>query len=259
MKKGCLLLLALPVALPVQGMTLDGLTVGYDHTDYSAGYGKKHIVSAELKSVFDRGAAVMSMARGYRDYDHGESFQGTRGRATVWYDWSPLLSTRTGLSLGDNSPVFVRREVLNDFNLKLLKGTMLTVGGRHASYFHNTEVNAFSAGGSWYPGPVILAYRYTTYDTVGAGGSYSHLASVRLRDSQGPGYTQLFASTGTGAYTYDWSPTVRSGKLHSLSLKRVQPLTENVSLNLIAGKQWFETPVASYSGLNGQLAVTWRW
>ncbi|EDZ3529582.1 YaiO family outer membrane beta-barrel protein [Salmonella enterica subsp. arizonae] len=259
MKKGCLLLLAIPVMQPAHGMTLDGLTLGYDHTGYSDGYGTKNAMFAELKSVFDRGAAVANMARGYRGYDHGESFQGTRGRVTVWYDWSPLLSTRSGLSLGDNSPVFVRREVLNDFNLKLVKGTLLTVGGRHASYFQNTEVNSFSAGGTWYIGPVILAYRYTTYDTVGMGGSYSHLASMRLLDSQGSGYTQLFASTGTGAYTYDWSPTVRSGKLYSISLKRVQPLTANVDLNLVTGKQWFETPMSSYSGLNGQLAVTWRW
>ncbi|EBY9583087.1 YaiO family outer membrane beta-barrel protein, partial [Salmonella enterica subsp. enterica serovar Newport] len=162
MKKGCLLLLAIPVMQPAHGMTLDGLTLGYDHTGYSDGYGTKNVVFAELKSVFDRGAAVANVARGYRGYDHGESFQGTRGRVTVWYDWSPLLSTRSGLSLGDNSPVFVRREVLNDFNLKLVKGTLLTVGGRHASYFHNTEVNSFSAGGTWYIGPVILAYRYTT-------------------------------------------------------------------------------------------------
>ncbi|RDA61927.1 YaiO family outer membrane beta-barrel protein [Hafnia paralvei] len=201
----------------------------------------------------------MNVSRGARDFGHGGSFHGARGRATVWYDWSPLLSTRTGLSLGDNGPVFVRREVLNDFNLKLLKGTVLTAGGRHASYWHNTEVNAFSAGGALYTGPVILAYRYTTYDTVGVGGSYSHLASIRLRDSQGLGYTQLFVSTGTGAYTYDWSPTVRNGKLYSFSLKRVQPLTPNVDLNLVAGKQWFETPATSYSGINGQLALTWRW
>lgn len=259
MKKGCLLLFTFHVTLPAYGMTLDGLTVGYDHTGYSTGYGTKNIAYAELKSVFDSSAAVMNVSRGSRDYNHGESFQGTRGRMTVWYDWNPLLSTRTGLSLGDNSPVFVRREVLNDFNLKLLKGTVLTVGGRHAIYYNNTEVNAFSAGGAWYTGPVILTYRYTTYDSIGAGGSYSHLASIRLKDSQGLGYTQFFASTGTGAYTYDWSPTVRSGKLHSLILKRVQPLTENVDLNLVAGKQWFETPVTSYSGLNVQLAVTWRW
>ncbi|EDU9604349.1 YaiO family outer membrane beta-barrel protein [Salmonella enterica subsp. enterica] len=259
MKKGCLLLLAFPVILPAKGMTLDGLTVGYDHTGYSAGYGTKNIASAELKSVFDSGAAVINVSRGTRDYGNGGSFQGSHGRMTVWYDWSPMLSTRTVLSVGDNSPVFVRREVLNDFNLKLLKGTVLTVGGRHASYFHNTEVNSFSAGGNWYPGPVILAYRYTTYDTVGAGGSYSHLVSMRLRDSQGHGYTQLFASTGTGAYTYDWSPTVRSGKMQSLNLKRVQPLTANIDLTLVAGRQWFETPVSSYSGLNGQLALTWRW
>lgn len=43
MRKGCLLLLALPMALPVQGMTPDGLTVGYDHADYSAGYGTKKL------------------------------------------------------------------------------------------------------------------------------------------------------------------------------------------------------------------------
>lgn len=259
MRKRHVLLGLLPFALPVQAMTLSGLSVGYDYTDYSAGYGTRNVAQAEVKSRFSNGAAVAGLAKGYRDYGQGDSYHGTRGRATVWYDWSPVISTRTGFSVADNSPVFVRREIFSDVNLKPVKGAVLTLGGRHAQYYAGTEVNGWSAGGTLYHGPVILNYRYTGYETAGAGNSHSHLVSARLKDSAGRGYTQLYAGTGTGAYTYDWSPVVRNGKLHSLSLKRAQPLTERLSLDLVVAKQWFDTPVSSYSGINGQVAVAWSW
>lgn len=245
------------LAIPVAGMATESLSVSYDYTNYSADHGVKNIIFADLKHKLDHGAIVLGISQGNRDYGNGEDFDGTRGRASLWYDWTPVLSTRSGISLGTNSPVFVRRELLNDFNLKLVKNTVLTLGGRHAQYYNNTEVNAWSAGGAFYTGPLITTYRYTRYDTVGAGNSESHLLSIRLRDMQGNGYTQIFASTGTGAYTYDWTPETRNGKLHSLSLKRLQPFTEEISLVMVFGKQWFDTPVKSYSGINGMLGIEW--
>ncbi len=48
---------------------------------------------------------------------------------------------------------------------------------------------------------MITSYRYTHYDSSDAGGSYSNMISVRLNDPRGAGYTQLWLSRGTGAYT----------------------------------------------------------
>ncbi|EMY6763699.1 YaiO family outer membrane beta-barrel protein [Salmonella enterica] len=242
---------------PVIAATTGNLTVGYDYTNYSHNHGTKNILFADLTHKLDNGAVVLGVSQGRRDYGNSDKFDGTRGRGTIWYDWTPLLSSRSSISVGNNSPVFVRREFLNDFNLKFVKNTVLTLGARHAQYYNNTEVNSLSAGGAFYIGPLITTYRYTCYDTVGTGNSESHLLSLRLRDVQGGGYTQLFASTGTGAYTYDWTPETRNGKLHNLSVKRVQPLTEYVSLVVVLGKQWFDTPVKNYSGVNGLVGVEW--
>ncbi|WP_227550610.1 YaiO family outer membrane beta-barrel protein, partial [Klebsiella quasipneumoniae] len=104
-------------------------------------------------------------------------------------------------------------------------------------------------GVSLYTGPVITSYRYTHYDSSDAGGSYSNMISVRLNDPRGTGYTQLWLSRGTGAYTYDWTPETRYGSMKSVSLQRIQPLTEQLNLGLTAGKVWYDTPTDDYNGL----------
>lgn len=100
---------------------------------------------------------------------------------------------------------------------------------------------------------MITSYRYTHYDSSDAGGSYSNMISVRLNDPRGTGYTQLWLSRGTGAYTYDWTPETRYGSMKSVSLQRIQPLTEQLNLGLTAGKVWYDTPTDDYNGL--QLAA----
>ncbi len=111
----------------------------------------------------------------------------------------------------------------------------------------------WQGGISLYTGPVISSYRYTHYDSSDAGGSYSNMISVRLNDPRGTGYTQLWLSRGTGAYTYDWTPETRYGSMKSVSLQRIQPLTEQLNLGLTAGKVWYDTPTDDYNGL--QLAA----
>ncbi len=100
---------------------------------------------------------------------------------------------------------------------------------------------------------MITSYRYTHYDSSDAGGSYSNMISVRLNDPRGTGYTQLWLSRGTGAYTYDWTPETRYGSMKSVSLQRIQPLTEQLNLGLTAGKVWYDTPTDDFNGL--QLAA----
>ncbi len=154
--------------------------------------------------------------------------------------WNNWLTTRTGIAFADNTPVFARQDFRQDINLALLPKTLFTTGYRYTKYYDDVEVDAWQGGVSLYTGPVITSYRYTHYDSSDAGGSYSNMISVRLNDPRGTGYTQLWLSRGTGAYTYDWTPETRYGSMKSVSLQRIQPLTEQLNLGLTAGKVWYD-------------------
>lgn len=234
------------------------LTAGYDFTDYSGSHGTRNVVFSELKTKLDHGAAVFNISEGKRDYGHGEDWDALRGRATVWYNWNQWLSSKTGVALAENTPVFARRDLQQDISLKVVRNTLFTLGYRYANYFGDTDVNAFSGGIALYTGPFITTWRYTHYDTEDAGGSYSHIVSLRMNDKKGKGNTQLWLSRGTGAYTYDWSPDTRKGTLKSVSLRRIQPLTEQLTLGLTLGKQWYDTPVDKYHSLQAVADIAWQ-
>lgn len=233
------------------------LAVGYAYTDYSGGHGDKNILFAELKNKIEKGTLVSSLETGGRNYvDNEKKRNGTRGKMTFYYDWNPRLTTRSAGAIADKTEMFARYELLHDFNFKFLKGTVFTVGGRHAHYYDDVNVNSWSAGISYYTGPVMLSWRYSRYnDTSEAGNSYSHVASLKLKDKSGRGNTQLWVGTGTGAYTYDWTPELRKGKQHSVSLRRLQPLTERLALSVAVGKHWYELPLYHYTGFTGQLSL----
>ncbi|EAA6342290.1 TPA: YaiO family outer membrane beta-barrel protein [Salmonella enterica subsp. enterica] len=225
------------------------LRSGYDYTDYSGGHGTRNIIFSELKNKIDHGASVINVSRGSRNYGDGKSWNAIRGGATVWYNWNTWISTRTGVSLAENSPVFARKDLQQDISFNLIPKTLLNFGYRFANYFGDTDVNAWSGGLSLYTGPLITSWKYTYYNTQDTGGSYSNIVSLRINDQKGAGNTQLWLSRGTGAYTYDWSPDTRKGALKSISIKRVQPLNERLILGLTLGKQWYNTPVDNYHNL----------
>lgn len=234
------------------------MTSGYDYTDYSGGHGKRDVASIELKTRFERGAVVGNFAYGHRDYGGGNSFTSSRGRGTLWYNWNTWLSTRTVIALAENTPVFARRDFQQDVTVKAMHNLAVTAGYRHANYFDDVDVNAWSGGLSLYTGPFITSWRYTNYDTTDAGHSYSHVASIKMKDPSGGGSTQLWLSRGTGAYTYDWAPQSKKGTAKGVSLRRVQPLTQRLLLGVVVGKQWYDTPTDSYSGLQGMADLTWH-
>ncbi|WP_251324474.1 YaiO family outer membrane beta-barrel protein, partial [Escherichia coli] len=62
----------------------------------------------------------------------------------------------------------------------------------------------------------------------------------------------------TFPYTYDWTPETRYGSMKSVSLQRIQPLTEQLNLGLTAGKVWYDTPTDDYNGLQLAAHLTWK-
>lgn len=234
------------------------MRAGYDFIDYSGEHGTRKSIFSELKTNIDNGVAVFNLSEGRRNYGNGDSWNALRGHTTVWYNWNQWLSTKTALSISENTPVFSRRDAQQDVSIKVIPKTVFTLGYRYANYFGNTDVNAFSGGISLYTGPFITSWRYTHYDTEDSGGSYSHIVSVRINDMNGKGNTQLWMSRGTGAYTYDWSPDTKRGTLKSISLRRNQPLTEVLTIGLTLGKQWYDTPVSSYHSQQVLTDITWQ-
>ncbi|EPV8937497.1 YaiO family outer membrane beta-barrel protein [Escherichia coli] len=227
MIKRTLLAAAIFSALPVYA-GLTSITAGYDFTDYSGDHGNRNLAYAELVAKVENATLLFNLSQGRRDYET-EHFNATRGQGAVWYKWNNWLTTRTGIAFADNTPVFARQDFRQDINLALLPKTLFTTG-----------------------------YRYTHYDSSDAGGSYSNMISVRLNDPRGTGYTQLWLSRGTGAYTYDWTPETRYGSMKSISLQRIQPLTEQLNLGLTAGKVWYDTPTDDYNGLQLAAHLTWK-
>ena len=225
---------------------LTSITAGYDFTDYSGEHGNRNLAYAELVAKVENATLLFNLSQGRRDYET-EHFNATRGQGAVWYKWNNWLTTRTGIAFADNTPVFARQDFRQDINLALLPKTLFTTGYRYTKYYDDVEVNAWQGGVSLYTGPVITSYRYTHYDSSDAGSSYSNMISVRLKDPRGAGYTQLWLSRGTGAYTYDWTPETRYGSMKSISLQRIQPLTEQLNLGLTAGKVWYDTPTDDYT------------
>lgn len=242
----------------VQALATDiSLTTGLDYTNFSDSRGVRQSEFLEIKNKIDQGAIVIRIADGKRDFSGNDSWNALSGRTTLWYDWGARLSTRTSLSVSENTPVFARKDIQQSFSIKLLPFSIITAGYRFANYYGNTDVNAFSGAYSFYQGPFISSWRYTYYNTQGVGGSFSNIITLRINDKKGAGNTQIWLSKGTGAFAYDWYPETRKGKMQSLSLRRVQPLSKTIVGGLTIGKQWNQTPVGNYHSLQAAGDITW--
>lgn len=236
---------------------LTSLTAGYDFNDYSGSHGSRNMLFAEIKNTLDKGALVVNLSEGEREYAAGERYHSVRGRASLWHRWNDRLSTRSSIALAEDTPVFARQDLQQDITLKVLKPLLVTGGYRTARYYGGVDVDAWSAGLTYYAGPTITNWRYTWYDSHGAGDSYSHVVSLKLNDAAGKGSTQMWFAWGSGAYNYDWAPESYTGTTQSVSLRRVQPLNAHWVLGITLGKQWYDMPLENYTGVNAALDLTW--
>lgn len=235
------------------------LTAELAHTNYTGGFGERDILAAEYGHKFGANTMVLKALGGSRNYDKGVSFNDAGLSGTFYRNWSDKLSTRTHLAFSKEEPVFANRIVDQEFSYKVLRSTLFSVGAQHAEYSGGVESNNVYASATHYFDRMMVRYRYTHYHLSGIDNSYGHMLTVRLKDRQGAGSTQLWLGQGTSIQEYDWSPSVQKGDQKSIALRRVQPVSQNTTLNLGLEQAWYDTPIADYKGLTGKVGVTYRW
>lgn len=251
------LLLACCAATAEAGM--DKATMAIEHIDYSNGHGQRNVASLETVGSFGATTLVLGAAAGRRDYGNDVAFSASRLQATVYHDWNQKISTRTLVGLSTDDPVFANREVAHDLNFKVIPNTVLTAGGRYSKYYDGVHVTALSAGASYYFSRTTVTYRYTDYRLSSGRDSHGNLLSLRVKDAAGGGSTQLWLGKGTSVHWDDGLPELRDGEVKSATIRRVQPLTQKVSLDLSMGKTWYETPIAKFEGLSARIGVMLSW
>lgn len=252
------LLLAACVAMPAVGAEID-LATGYEYTGFSDNQGRRELAMLEVAGRSGPATLVGNIASGLRRYGDGSQWRATRGSATLYYDWNRRLSTRTLAAVSDDTPVFATRELGNDFNLKLGKQVVLLLGMKRSEYYGGMDANAWTVGASVYRPRWVASYRYTRYDLSNGGDSYGNVLSLKLKDATGRGNTQLWIGQGTGVYAYDWTSRLQGGRSSSVSIRRVQPYGDALTLSFGIGKAWYETPLSRYDGLNGSVELKVRW
>jgi YaiO family outer membrane protein len=230
------------------------VSVSTEQTSYSGGFGKRLETSVESTTDLGRTGFTVNVAHGKRDIgdDHVKSL---RLGATVYHDWSDKFYTRTTMGISSNKPVFATRELAHDFNYKLLPNAVATVGAKYARYHGGVDVLSWSAGASWYFKGGFVSYRFSTYDVDRLGKNHAHLASFRLKDPKGEGYTQLWAGAGSSLHDQEVLLAGSKGKFRSLALQRVQPLRGPVSVNLSLGRAWYDTPTGDYRGTTASVGL----
>lgn len=250
--------MAMFIAAPAMGADTD-VAAGYEYTDFSDKQGRRDLAMLEVAGKQGRATLIGNLASGRRRYGDGQRWEATRATAIVYYDWNRRVSTRTSATLASDSPVFARRELGNDFNIKLMDRAVLLLGMRHSEYYGGMDANAWTLGASVYLPGWIASYRYTRYDLSNGGDSYGNVLSLKRKDKAGRGSTQLWIGQGTGVYAYDWTSRLQGGRLKSVSLRRMQPYGDALTIGLGIGKAWYETPVTRYEGLSMSAEVRLRW
>lgn len=227
--------------------------VASEQTNYSGALGKRIESSVETTTDLGETGYTISVAQGRRDVGD-DRFKSLRLGAVVYHDWSETFYTRTTLGISSNKPVFATREAATDFNYKLLSNAVATVGAKYARYHQGRDVLSWSAGASWYFKGGLATYRLTAFNDK-SGNGIGHLATVRLKDGQGLGYTQLWAGTSTSLHDADVFLAGSKGRYRSLSLQRVQPVAGPVAIHLTAGRSWYDTPANDYKGTTASVGL----
>ncbi|MDP9423929.1 MAG: YaiO family outer membrane beta-barrel protein [Pseudomonadota bacterium] len=229
-------------------------------TDYSSGFGRRRETTAEYSADFGRTAFTISASQARRRFE-SDSFKAFEVSGTLYRDWNDRLYTRTHVALASDKPVFASRQFANDFNLKLLPKTVVTVGGKYARYYGDRDVLTWSVGGTRYFGDAFVTYRYSNHDVARLGKSHSHLATFRMKDPRGSGQTQLWLGAGSSLHEQEVLLSGRKGSYRGVSLQRVQPIKGPLAVNLTVGRTWYDTSATDYRGTTASIGLNysgWR-
>ena len=139
--------------------------------------------------------------------------------------------------------------------MKVAPGVVLSVAGKAARYYDGVDVNALSAGTSWYFHGGSFSYRLTHYGSERMGSGNAHLASFRLIDRAGAGSTQLWLGIGSSLIDQSLTPQIQKGSFRSVAIRRVQPVGANVALSFGLGQDWYKMRVGSFTALRPSLGV----
>jgi len=192
----------------------------------------------------------------------GQKWDGQRAKANLYVNWTDHFYTNTAASVATNSPVFARHDISQTFYFTPVKGlgTTLQLGLRTAEYYGGQTVNAYSLGASQYWGSLIASYRFTHYDPDKKKSNNGHLLSVRLNDATGHGHTQAWLSYSKTLHSYDWLPNqTGEGENKGIAIERVQPITEDMEIKALVGRDRIKTPVNDYNATKGRLGLNYRW
>lgn len=237
------------------------ITTGYEYTDYTEDRGHKDVRFIEYGRKKGKTAIVTKVASINRDFNQGESAIGIQGGLDVSYDWNKFLSTKSGATFSDHNPTLARSEYRHDFYLKPIKNFVVNLGGKHATYDNDIEVDALSYGLSWYSKRLILSYKYTGFDASDKPKTHGNTVSVKVKDQTGLGSTQLWVGSGKGAYGYEWDniDTMYTNDIDSIAVRREQPITNNLLVGVTLGKTRYNIPSQDYDAVKGQLDFIYKW
>lgn len=259
MKKTCLALLAASLCATCASAAEQRVSLLANHTDYTQASGKRDLQSLEYVAANDRDTWVLSAGAGRRQFGDGQTYRGHNATGTYYRKWTPVLSTRSHVAVSSDDPVFAGRVFDQALTYSGFTSTTLTAGVRRTRYYGDVDADAWYVGGAYYLRRLTLRYRYTHHDIEGLGASHGNMLSLRLKDARGAGSTQLWLGKGSTLHDYDWSPVLQAGNQQSVSLRRVQPLSDSVSISASIERTEYKTPSRHYDGITSALGLTYSW
>ena len=241
---------ATPQSPPAAAKTLKARSmsssVRLEYTDFSKLYGSRTVLTADSKLGTGQATRfIVSASAGERT--GAATNRAAQASAAIDHDWTERLSSQTAAAAATSGLVFARTTVGQDISYKLGRGLVATAGARYSSYGLGNNVASWSGAAAYYLRGAFVSYRYSLYASNRFGRSHSHLASVRLYDRSGGGYTQLWAGHGTSLYEVEL-PHSPTGRFTSIAVQRHQPIAGAVGLNVGVNEAWYATPAGRFRG-----------
>ncbi|SMR83882.1 MULTISPECIES: YaiO family outer membrane beta-barrel protein [Stenotrophomonas] len=254
---------ALPCALLLAAASahagVDRVSLQLDHTDYNEGFGKRDVQTVDVAGRTGASRWHLGLAHGERDYGTSR-YSGNRVQGSLHHDWSATVATRTSVIASNDDPVFVNRQINQDILWKVAGQTVLSVGGKYAEYHGSGYVSGWSVGATHYFPRVTASVKHERHRQSNGPDGHGSTVSLRLKDRQGHGSTQLWLGSGTSGYTADADPLLlREHDAKRVFLRRSQPLGEHLVLDVGLGKTWHKTRLDRFQSVHTQVGLGYRW